>query len=147
MISDTFRNCRQTLMQAASQFGFRVRHRPKEWKYDEGAANFLFDMETDPSTGLTVGEKVSVTGPLIPPILSDSLKMEQGEPYNHSQKVFVVLGFVEVQTRIGRSRITNTYCALLDFGFLGDDNPKVDLDKSLKVNLYWVGSLDKFNFV
>lgn len=129
------------------KYGFRVRHQTRGIKFDEKNATFLQDVISDPVTGLQIGDPVTIEGHLQPKCIR-SFRLEEGEGYYYLNRLFRVLGFVEVVGTIGKCKIKFLYCALATYGVADTDEPKVCFDEGKskqKVHLYWLGSLEKVN--
>lgn len=120
--------------------GARVWHRSKECDYDEKHANFLFDVTIDPSTGLQLGQKVTITGELAPAIIGRRKQLE-GMDVSYSNMLFRIAGFVDVVCKVGKMCMTHRYCSLISFAVGGDDKGFVMRDVNGKVKLFWTGSL------
>ncbi|MBI2109054.1 MAG: hypothetical protein HYT93_02655 [Parcubacteria group bacterium] len=137
---------------SALQNGFRVRYRSSDFKYDEKDAIFLLDMLVDPSSGLKVGQDISITGFPFPLVFSGNFNVliadmdsdDKHYVFENRTKKFRIAGFVKVPAQKGKCKFEILCCALSVLKPDGnwDIDHSGDLDRHKhKVNLYWVGSL------
>ncbi len=141
------------LLTLLKNFGARVSHRNPHMKYDERKVILFLDKVHDNQSGLSVGDKVRVNPLLVYPWASnerewrDAQIIERREIYP-PDKSFWVLAFFRVEGRIGRSVLEGTFCALAEAMASGEKIHDICRGQELreprnKINLYWVGCLEK----
>ena len=128
----------------ASKYGFQVRHRTKGVKFDEKNAIFLNDVRFDPTTNLRIGDGVTITGHLQPADMR-SFRLADNYGYYYSNKLFRILGFIEIVAVRGKCKTKYLYCSLANYGTTGMEESRVCCEEGSKqkVHLHWIGSLVK----
>ncbi len=153
--------------------GVRVSHRNKFFWFDEKSATLLLSQITDDQSGFAVGERIMIDGnrlsPWLPLTVSvghidvatiydagarneawyDSVKFSK-EGYGGrmlDSRVFQIIAFFRIGGKVGKNPIEAIFCALADCGS-GLNEPVICRGQEVgrdvgKVNLYWVGCLEK----
>lgn len=144
---------RRQLLENMKAAGVRVSHRNEFFWFDEKDARLLLDKATDQS-GFCVGDRVMVNGNWISPWLpSTSHNSEAWEDSaKFSNRVFRILAFFKIEGKVAKTPVEGTFCALVACGIAGLEEPAIcrgqELGRELgKVNLYWVGCLEKPDFL
>lgn len=132
-------------------YGARISHRNKEMWFDEKNATLLLDKVRDEQYGISVGDKVMIDGSLTCPFVRNDIAGFD-DSAKFSERVFQVVAFFKINGRVGRHNLEGTFCALVSHGFVGQDKPYICRGQELgheanKVNLYWVGCLEKPDFL
>jgi len=146
---------RDDLLLLIREHGMRTSHRNSHFWFDEKNSTLLLDIITDTQSGLSVGDRVVVNTSLLTPWhLGDRAVEPRGKFCSYHNTSFRILAFVRVAGKFRNiCRVEGTYCILVTEGFCGfgvegyEDDPICrgqELgEEPSKVNLYWVGCLDK----
>ena len=132
---------RREVLTSVRKDGFQVRHRSKEFKYDEREAVYLVDMTIDSSSGIRLGQNVTVTARSHVPNIFRKYPEVEGFDVYYGNLLFKTVAFVEIPSRTGKLNFRNLFCALVCYGVAGTETGKLEREGNGKVSLFWVGSL------